>query len=159
MTTYYASDWTGMMDEDEAVFWFQWDIDGDVPTPYEANKISMANDWMFAGDYRESWGAKFSAIKAVIKGDAEIDFSFGWLEETENLPDWMYSADRKIDRFFIRALCLLLLIIGRDGSRSGMDCSFHWGYQPSYAGWDAWFIDFDLKNLRYDIYTDGEWNM
>lgn len=162
MKTYYASDWTGRMDSSEAMYWYAVGVDmfDRETTPYEHEKIRMANDWMFAGDYRVSWTAKWQAIKAITTNkDAEIEHYFEWLEETEWLPEWFYKLCNKAIRFSIRALCLFILLLNRDTNASNESCSFSWGYQPSYAGWDAWFIDFDLKHFRYYLYTDGDWNM
>jgi hypothetical protein len=162
MTTYYASDWTGRMDQEEALHWYavSMDLYDRETTPYDYQKISMANEWMFAGDYRYSWAAKLNAIKAVASSpNAEIEVYFNCIEENELLPDWAYSPFHKAVKLLTRLLCLVILIINRDGNTSNEECTFSWGYQPSYAGWDAWFVDFDLKNFRYYIYTDGDWNM
>lgn len=149
------------MDAIEAQYWFCRSMDEDKnSTPYEIKKFQMASDWMFAGDYRNSWGAKFNASKAIVTdSDTELDHYFMWIEENEKLPDWLYKLCNSLTCFFIRLLCLVSLFSGREGRGGKDDHIFSWGYKPSYAGWDAWFIAFDAKTFKYNIYTDGDWNM
>ncbi len=84
-----------------------------------------------------------------------------WTERRGDLEGTFYPVHV---RFGLRLLCTIAMILHRGpadsiyGMRDGIDMGY-WDYNELYAGWECKTLHFDPKTVRYELSSDGDWNM
>lgn len=152
------------MSEQEAIDWMNISMDSHAYeiklNKEQQEKIYIANALLMSPPRFYHLKQRCNAIRMLtfdFNGDCA---GFIHVENVPFFPEWTIDPVREFSIYIIRFLACICLITGRSGVD---DYTWHdmggWDYRRTYGGWEAMFLSFSLRQFRYQIYDDGDWEL